>query len=44
MFYPDVNLEEYHDLMPRDLQEQYDELKTQKNNEEKRVSIDEILM
>lgn len=43
MFYPDVNLEEYHDLMPRDLQEQYDELKTQKNNEEKRVSIEQVL-
>lgn len=43
MFYPDVNLEEYHDLMPRDLQEQYDEMKVQKRNEGKSVNIEQEL-
>lgn len=41
-FFPDVDLEEYHDLMPKDLQELYDEAKWE-IKEDENVDIEKIV-
>ena len=41
-FFPDVDLEEYHDLMPKDLQELYDEAK-QEIKEDEYVDIEKMV-